>query len=212
MLLNIQMIIHLFNIKEKGEKKMDTTDRRIHKSKNALKAALLSLMQHKEFKRITITEIVALADLNRGTFYKHYQYKEDLLNDVIDDVISDLIASYRAPYENNQHFFQEKLSASAVKIFDHVAEYSSFYTIIVNSEALPGFQNKICDVLKDLAINDIFLDRSDLDIDRGLSASYHAYSLLGMIVEWVKGGFKHTSHYMAEQLIKIVSINTFTNK
>lgn len=186
---------------------MGAMDRRINKSKNALKHALLTLMKDREFKSISITEIVKLADLNRGTFYKHYQYKEDLLNDVIHDVISDLIESYRAPYHNNTNFFNEQLSSSAVKIFDHVAKYSIFYKIIINSDGLPGFQNKICSVLKDLAINDQLIDPNNSTIDYEIYASYQSYALLGMIVEWVKGGFKYTPHYMAEQLIQILSID-----
>ena len=188
---------------------METVDRRINKSKNALKKALLQLMKEKAFKRITITQIVNLADLNRGTFYKHYSYKEDLLDDVIHDVISNLIESYRAPYQNNTNFFQEKLSSSAIKLFDHVAQYADFYTIIINSDGLPGFQQKICDVLKEVAIHDQLIENKNTDIDYQISASYQSYALFGMIVEWVKGGFKYTPSYMAEQLIKILSSNQF---
>ncbi len=61
----------------------------------ALKESLISLMQNKDFRDISITDIVELADLNRGTFYKHYQYKEELLEEVMEDVIADLIISYR---------------------------------------------------------------------------------------------------------------------
>lgn len=187
---------------------MTSPDRRINKSKNALKTALITLMKDQEFKSITITDIVNLADLNRGTFYKHYQYKEDLLNDVIHDVISDLIRSYQAPYKNNENFYHEKLSSSAVKIFDHVATYANFYSIIINSDGLPGFQNKICDVLKELMIQDHLLHNPHSQIELEIHASYQSYALLGMITVWVKGGFKYTPHYMAEQLIKILSIES----
>ncbi|MFS0780254.1 TetR/AcrR family transcriptional regulator C-terminal domain-containing protein [Bacillus sp. 1P06AnD] len=188
---------------------MHSPDRRINKSKNALKKSLLTLMKEKEFKSITITEIVALADLNRGTFYKHYQYKEDLLDDVIHDVIEDLIESFRAPYRDNSNFFKEELSSSAIKLFDHVAKYADFYTIIIHSNVLPGFQNKICDVLKEIALQDLLLDKTASAINPELLASYQAYALLGLIVEWVKGGFKYTPQYMTEQLIEILAESHF---
>ena len=98
--------------------KDDITDRRIVKSKRALKDSILSLMQKKDFKEISITEIVQGADLNRGTFYKHYPYKEDLLNDIIDDVISDLIVSYREPYKDKETLEVSKLTSHAVKVLD----------------------------------------------------------------------------------------------
>ena len=184
---------------------METVDRRVHKTKKALKDALLQLMEAQEFKSITITDIVHLADLNRGTFYKHYTYKEDLLDDIVLDVITDLIESFRAPYRHNAKFFEETLSASAIKIFDHVEKHAAFYTMIINSNGLPGFQNRICNVLIDLTMHDIRVDVDDPVIDRQILASYTGYSLFGMIVEWVKGGFQHSSSYMAEQLTAILS-------
>uniref|UniRef100_UPI003F68581C TetR/AcrR family transcriptional regulator n=1 Tax=Caldifermentibacillus hisashii TaxID=996558 RepID=UPI003F68581C len=71
-----------------------TVDRRINKSKTALKEALLILMENKDFNKITITDIVNISNLNRGTFYKHYQTKEELLGDLIEEVLEDLIRSY----------------------------------------------------------------------------------------------------------------------
>jgi len=181
-------------------------DRRVSKSKHALKQALIILMNKKTFKNITISEIVELADLNRGTFYKHYQDKEDLLNDLIQDVLSDLTESYRAPYKNQPTFYFDHLTASAIKIFDHVAKYSNFYTIVINDDALPGFLNKIGELLKELAIKDLMKDFTDLNIDAKLMASYQSYAILGLIIEWVKGGFIYTPSYMATQLLNILTI------
>ena len=183
-------------------------DRRIDKSKGALKEALILLMDKKEFKSITITEIVHLANLNRGTFYKHYPTQEELLNELIEDILGDLVDSYREPYKTMENFEVGKISSSSVKIFDHVARYSHFYTIIINSNVLPGFQNRICQVLKELVQNDLVKAMPDANIDRSLMSSYNAYALFGLIIEWVNGGFKFTPQQMAEQLINIISYQT----
>lgn len=183
-------------------------DRRIDKSKNALKEALIYLMDEKEFKSITITEIVQLANLNRGTFYKHYPTQEELLNELIEDILKDLIDSYREPYKTMKNFEISQMSSSSVKIFDHVERYSRFYTIIINSNVLPGFQNRICQVLKELVQNDLAIAMPDAKIDRSLLSSYNAYALFGLIIEWVNGGYKFTPHQMAEQLLRIISYQT----
>ena len=64
-------------------------------------------------------------------------------------------------------------------------------------------------MLKEVAIHDQLIENKNTDIDYQISASYQSYALFGMIVEWVKGGFKYTPPYMAEQLIKILSSNQF---
>jgi len=183
------------------------TDRRIIKSKRAMKDALVSLMQGKDFKDITISDIVESAELNRGTFYKHYQYKEDILNEIIDEVITDLIESYREPYKDIDIFEVNNLTTSAITIFDHVSKYANFYSLIFQSDTLNGFEHKLCNVLKDLALNDIINCFPIPTINSELHASYQTYAILGLIIEWVKGGFKYSSSYMAEQLLEILKQN-----
>lgn len=158
-------------------------DRRIKKSKTALKNSLISLMQMKDFREITITDIVQFADVNRGTFYKHYQFKEELLEEIINDVTTDLIASYREPYKDCEIFELKCLTASAIKIFEHVEKYSNFYTLVVKSNELYGFQAKLCNILKRLSMQDLIDCFPNQKINRELLASYQAYAILGMIIE-----------------------------
>lgn len=191
--------------------KIDYLDRRIVKSKKAMKDSLLSLMQVKDFKEISISDIVRLADLNRGTFYKHYQFKEDLLNEIIDEVITDLVDSFREPYKNIEVLEVDKLTTSAIKVFDHVSNYSNFYALIVQTNTLAGFQQKFCIILKELTLNDITDSLPTPKINRELHASYQAYAILGLIIEWINGGFKYSSSYMAEQLLEIIKHNTSTS-
>lgn len=186
------------------------SNRSINKSKKALKDALIILMKEKDFKKISITDLVNLADLNRGTFYKHYDSTEELLNDLIDTVIGDLVKSYREPYLQTEKFIIGELTTSNIKIFEHVRSYSDFYTNIVNSNVLPGFQNRICDVLKQLALQDlevVVLNKNER-INTDFFSSYNAYAIFGLIVEWIKGEFKYSPTYMAEQLIEILAYNS----
>ncbi|WP_342614413.1 TetR/AcrR family transcriptional regulator [Peribacillus frigoritolerans] len=180
-------------------------DRRIRKSKLALKDSLISLMQNKDFREISITDIVERADLNRGTFYKHYQYKEELLEEVMEDVIADLIISYREPYKNVETFTINELTASVVKIFEHVANYANIYTLILKSNAWPTLLERICDELKKLPLEDLEDYRPNPKINIELASSYQAYAILGMIIEWVNTGFKYSADYMAEQLLEIIN-------
>ncbi|MGW6661656.1 MULTISPECIES: TetR/AcrR family transcriptional regulator C-terminal domain-containing protein [Peribacillus] len=180
-------------------------DRRIRKSKMALKESLISLMQNKDFRDISITDIVELADLNRGTFYKHYQYKEELLEEVMEDVIADLIISYREPYKNVDTFTINELTASVIKIFEHVANYANIYTLILKTNAWPTLLERICNELKKLPLEDLEDYRPNPKINIELASSYQAYAILGMIIEWVNTGFKYSAGYMAEQLLEILN-------
>lgn len=47
-------------------------DRRIRKTKKALRAALVRLLSKESIAEITIKELTDEADVHRGTFYHHY--------------------------------------------------------------------------------------------------------------------------------------------
>lgn len=65
-------------------------DRRITRSKKALRSALITLIEEKGFEAITVNDLCSAADLNRGTFYNHFRSKEHLLATFEDEVMADL--------------------------------------------------------------------------------------------------------------------------
>ncbi|EUJ38377.1 TetR-like C-terminal domain-containing protein [Brochothrix campestris] len=181
------------------------TDRRIRKSKQALQTALLTLLKTQRLHDISISKLVQVADLNRGTFYANYERKEQILDDIITEVITDLINSYRSPLENEEIFDFKRLTASSIKIFNHVEAHASFYQLILAEESFLLFQKRITSELKRLSLVEINQQLDDQTIDLDLLASYQAHAIFGLIVTWVESDFKYSAHYMSKQLLKIVS-------
>ena len=66
------------------------SDRRIRRTQNNLKKALLSLLQTKNINEISIRELAELADINRGTFYLHYRDPYDLLRQLSEQFLAEL--------------------------------------------------------------------------------------------------------------------------
>lgn len=62
-------------------------DRRITRSKRALRQALIALLEERGFDSITVNDLCDRADLNRGTFYNHFRDKENLLAVLEDEVM-----------------------------------------------------------------------------------------------------------------------------
>lgn len=76
------------------------------------------------------------------------------------------------------------MPSSAIAIFEHVHQHAQFYTLVVQSEASSSFQRMICDVLRDLSLQDlnhIFPPH----INPELLASYQSHAIFGMIMEWI---------------------------
>lgn len=60
-------------------------DKRIIKTKRALKEALFSILEEQNFESVRITEICGRADVSRNTFYNYYCDKYALLEDCFSD-------------------------------------------------------------------------------------------------------------------------------
>ena len=63
----------------------------IIRSKRHLQNALIELLTEKPFKKITITDIALKAGYSRTTFYSHFNYIEDILNEYIDELIENIL-------------------------------------------------------------------------------------------------------------------------
>lgn len=59
--------------------KTTTPDRRVRRTRNLLENALISLLETKSIKDISVKELCETADINRGTFYLHYKDIFDMM-------------------------------------------------------------------------------------------------------------------------------------
>ncbi|RAP73391.1 TetR/AcrR family transcriptional regulator [Paenibacillus montanisoli] len=186
------------------------TDRRIVRSRTALRQALLTLMADKPFTAISITEIVELADYNRGTFYSNYESKEALLDDIMSDLIEKLLLSFRVPYEKVEFFHVDQLQAHSVKLFEHIYEHSSVYTVFMKSDMLMVLWGKMFAAIKNILKEELVYTKTD--IDEELLQIYSIHALLGLVFHWIESGYKHSPAYMREQLVKIINYHPTTAK
>ena len=65
-------------------------DRRITRSKRALRGALIALIEERGLDAITVNDLCERADLNRGTFYNHFHDKENLLTALENEVLAEV--------------------------------------------------------------------------------------------------------------------------
>ncbi len=63
-------------------------DRRVIKTKRAIKNAFAKLLSQKDINDITISDIAAEADINRKTFYNYYAGVHEVIDEIENDVVS----------------------------------------------------------------------------------------------------------------------------
>jgi AcrR family transcriptional regulator len=180
-------------------------DKRVRKTKELFKETILALMEEKSFHEITITEIVKVADLNRGTFYAHYEKKEDLLDEMIGEMFEKMTEAYRKPYHEIPILDFTKLQPESIVFFNHFLENKRFYKIMFSKITNHNFSERLIKHLEPLFRQDFdyaaTIDDNQLDIH--LFGTYRIYGAIGLLLEWINNDFKQDPLYIADQLIRI---------
>lgn len=79
----------LYEIKRKAMTAENRSpDRRVIKTKRAIKSAFAKLLSEKDINDITISDIAAVADINRKTFYNYYSGVHEVVDEIENDIIS----------------------------------------------------------------------------------------------------------------------------
>ena len=69
-----------------GDAPESKPDRRIGKTRKALKEALTDLILERGYEAVTVQEVISRADVGRSTFYAHFVDKDDLLMALLGDL------------------------------------------------------------------------------------------------------------------------------
>lgn len=83
--------------KSKQRKPLNHGDKRIRKTRQAIRDALFQILAEKSADKITVAEIVRKADINRSTFYFYYEDVNDLFRqtetEVFETFVRDIVAT-----------------------------------------------------------------------------------------------------------------------
>jgi len=77
-------------------------DPRVRRTRAMIRQSFMDLLAVHDFEDITVQDIVDRAELNRATFYNHYQDKYELLDATMADLFAETLASWIPPGANFQ--------------------------------------------------------------------------------------------------------------
>ena len=188
-------------------------DRRIVKSKKALRSALISLMETKGFEAITVNDLCSAADLNRGTFYNHFSDKEDLLATLEDEVMDDIsrIQSEMgtlAVRDVMAYCVAKKPLPFLITLFEYLREQGDFFQAVLGPGGDSRFGSRLRDSVCTNLIQGVLHEkyRNDPDPFVGYYLSFYASAYLGVITRWIETGMKEDSEQMARIAMRLLFI------
>lgn len=178
-------------------------DRRVARTKKAIKNAFAELMSEKEISEITVKDIAETADVNRKIFYNYYNSVYDIVNEIenelvlaFDNVLSNI--DFKQEMKNPYGIF-EKLTGVINQDFD-------FYSRLMKMNHNANLMQKLYVALKD-RMKASFLSQTEIEEPQlDIVVNYMISGMLSVYQSW----FNSDRAESIEELSKTVSIMTFS--
>lgn len=164
-------------------------DRRTRYTKDAIHRAFFELLREKGFDRVTVTDLCKRSDINRGTFYLHYEDKYALLDEVIDEALdagpildgTQPASMCQRPPENDDYRLLYTQPELFSRVTQHVIERSA-------PQAVPEIMERTGLGEKDARALFVFTANGNLAINRALGwrrndEFAHVQELLSRFIE-----------------------------
>src|SRR5690606_5016268 len=126
----------------------EKVDRRIQRTRQLLRDALMALIIERGYENISIQDITDKANVSRTTFYLHYRDKEELL-------LTSLIEMYNELVARLQPLSREELEREGITPrllapddFEHVAAHADFYRAMFSSKGSAVFVERVLQYLE----------------------------------------------------------------
>lgn len=190
-----------------------TQDRRIARSQRALRRALIELMEERGLSAITVGELCARADLNRGTFYNHFESIDQLLAVFENEIMAGL-----APFKDAigrvslidlaRSKFSGRPFPFLVELFDYLRGEGDFLHAVLGPGGDVRFGPRVKDSICTDLICGILHKRYTENPTPFVSyyISFYAYAYLGVIMRWLETGMSESSEDMARIAMRLLFI------
>jgi AcrR family transcriptional regulator len=173
---------------------MSKVDRRILKSQEAIKKAIIELMAEKNFDQITLQEISDRANVSRRTIYLHYMDKFDLLDKLIKEHIN--ILRELAESSSDMDFIDGNLIW-----FEYFEHNYLFFSTMLASKGAPSFRRQFLEFVMDGLKGEVNIkEGKNHGINEELILRFIAGAYVEIVEWWFTNGMPYPPEFMAEQV------------
>lgn len=171
------------------------------RSKKLITAALADLLQEKPLDKVTVSDVVRRAEVNRGTFYAHYADIPDVLNHLIQQIFSTMLDAIS---HNTQPL--SSIPSALTKQIQYILEDDiDFCRKIMTSSASSLFRQQLVEIMVDYLLQ----HEEDFSItgheEYVLRVRFCAGGLSSLYQDWFAGKLPFTLEELTLRAEKLLS-------
>ena len=174
------------------------TDARVRYTRMIIQKTFLDLLKKKPISKITVKEICDIAQINRATFYKHYQDPYDLLEQFQNEAIQGLLDMIEASSEKST----EQILLSILTIMKENKDMFKKFAAMKEDKSF-SFRLAVSCFEK---MNEMRMENgSSAPAFSGIYFGYIAGGTSGIIEYWLRSGMKESPADIAKTILKLNS-------
>ena len=166
----------------------EKSDRRSQRTRHLLAEALVELIREKDYGTITVSNIIARANVGRSTFYAHYSDKDSLFVGTLDRVIE--VLSRRIPSQEETPFFP------SLGLFRHVGEQFELYKALVWTPGIDLLTKHLHKTLSQRVEQGLEKSGREFDVPIPILAHFITGSFLTLLKWWLENKRVHSPEEM----------------
>lgn len=167
------------------EEKEKKPDRRVLKTKKAIRNALAQLLAEKELDEITVKDVADTADINRKTFYNYYAGVHQVIDEIENEIISTFDQAIREVDARrdikNPYTFFEKITAILNQDLDF---YSHLFRMRGNLSLSYKITTKITTLLKTKILTSFLQEHSCDPQEAEIFVEYAVWGMMAVYESW----------------------------
>lgn len=188
---------------------MDRLDRRTRRTREALYAALATLLRDRPLSSVTVTELTRMADVNRSTFYAHFQ-------DVY-DMFDAMRAEFRMTLANVASEQAGDLMTSGARgflrsVYEYFRDNREVFALVFGQGSNEAFFGDAVAVVRSCCLDAWSEQAGRGDADTGerkrileYRIEFAARGAVGMARAWIEGGCAEDVEWMVEQTDALIA-------
>ena len=178
---------------------MNKSESKYFNTAKKMDKALISLLEEKSFEYITVSEICKMADVNRSTFYLHYENTADLLCETVKFLLDDFSSYFNVDRKSIVNKFNESSLDELNFISDkylhpyllYIKDNKRVFSTALMHSASFGF-NDIFQRLYENIFNPILERYNYPSEERRYAMMFYLNGITAVVKEWLKDDCKKT--------------------
>lgn len=185
------------NRKIVNQRLANPSDARAVRSREALRAALLTLIKDRPLEQITIQDITDQAGVSYPTFFRQFASKEQILEDIAQAEIRQLLSLTMPLFDADQQ--EQSLRA----LCDYVNNNRSLWTSLLTAGAASAMREEFIRLAEEIAVaRDRTGERANPWLPIDLAGRFVVSGIFEILSWWMR----QPKNYPVENIIKLLDV------